>query len=49
MPCGCSDKNKGNLYVFTAPDGTQKTFTSEVQAKVAKIRANGGTIQTVPK
>lgn len=48
MGCGCS-KAKGSNYLFTDPTGQQQVFTSEVQAKVAKIKAGGGSITTIPK
>lgn len=47
MPCGCTQNKNGQptQWVHTLPDGRQQTFSSEVQAKAAKIRAgNTGTV-----
>jgi hypothetical protein len=50
MGCGCGKtKRQQYNYVFTAPDGKQQTYTSEVQAQAAKIRSGGGTYQAVPR
>lgn len=49
MGCGCGKANGGVQYLFIAPDGKQKVYTSEVQAQVAKIKNGGGTITAVPK
>jgi hypothetical protein len=49
-PCNCGKvKQAQYTWVFVAPDGTRKTYTSEVQAQAAKIRAGGGTYQAVPR
>lgn len=50
MACGCQQAKTPQFnYVFVAPNGTQKTYTSEVQARAAQIRAGGGTYQAVPR
>lgn len=44
-PCSaCGSKPKKETYVYTAPDGTQKTFSSKVEANAEKAR-RGGTVQ----
>ncbi len=32
-------------FVFTAPNGTERTFNTEVEAKAAQIRAGGGSVR----
>lgn len=50
MGCNCGkSKTKSYNYVFTAPDGKRKVYTSEIQAQAAKIKAGGGTYTAVPK
>lgn len=48
MPCGCSGGSQTE-WVFTAPDGSKKVYTKQIEAQVAKIRAGGGTIESRPK
>lgn len=45
MGCNCGKKANEQQFVFTDQNGKTKTFTSEVQAQAAKIRAGGGTVQ----
>jgi hypothetical protein len=46
MPCNCAkNKNGATKWVFVAADGARKVFNTEVEAKAAKIRAGGGTVQ----
>lgn len=45
MTCNCGSKNKTKAYTFTAPDGSSKTFGTEVEANAARIRAGGGTVE----
>jgi hypothetical protein len=50
MACNCGGGQVAKFdYVFIAPDGTRTTYTSEVQARAAQIRARGGTYTAVPK
>jgi hypothetical protein len=41
MACACGNKNQSKSYVWTAPNGSSKTFKTEVEARAAVIR-NGG-------
>lgn len=42
MACGaCSQKRIKESFVHTLPDGTNKTYSSEVEAKAA-VRRKGG-------
>lgn len=44
-PCGaCGSKPAKTSYVYTAPNGTKKTFSSKVEANAEKAR-NGGTVE----
>ena len=50
MACRCQEtQQNGYKFVFTAPDGTQKTYATEIQARAAVVRAKGGAVQAVPK
>lgn len=50
MGCGCGKTNTPKYdYVFTGPDGRTKTYTSEIQAQAAQVRAGGGTYQAVKR
>jgi hypothetical protein len=50
MGCNCGgNKNGAAVYEFTAPDGSKRVYTSEIEAQAAKIRAGGGSVQTVVK
>jgi hypothetical protein len=44
MACNCGSKNKNQVWVYTAKDGTTKEYTSEIQARAAVIRSGGGRI-----
>lgn len=46
MGCNCGSKTRKYAYVYTAPSGESKTYNTEVEARAAVIRNNGGTIQT---
>ena len=41
MGCNCGKKGSATSWVYVAPDGTTKTYRTEVEAKAAKIRAGG--------
>lgn len=45
MGCNCTSKTQQD-FLFTAPDGTQTVYTSEVQAQAARIRNGGGSYET---
>lgn len=47
MACNCGKAASPLSYVYTAPDGKQTTYTSEVQARAAQIRNSGGSYVTV--
>ena len=42
MACNCGGTKAAEKYIYTAPDGTQTVYTSEVQARAAQIRQRGG-------
>jgi len=49
--CGCG---KGSAtasfnFVVVAPNGEQKTYQTEIEARAAVTRLGGGAIQKVPK
>jgi hypothetical protein len=46
MACNCSKKTAQNtVWVFTSKDGTTtKEYSSEIQARAAVVRANGGKV-----
>lgn len=46
MGCNCGSKTKKYTYVYTSPQGQMKTYGTEVEARAAVIRNNGGTVQT---
>lgn len=48
IACNCGNKNKPVNWVYTAPDGSKKTYRSEIEAQAAKVRNRGGTVTTVP-
>lgn len=55
MGCGCGSRRIGGAarrtapsqYRVTLPDGTERTYLSPVEAKVAVRKAGGGTIRRV--
>ena len=49
MGCNCGKGTAAMEHVYTAPDGKQTVYTSEVQAQAAKIRNGGGTYTSRPK
>lgn len=48
MPCNCGGAAKTSKYIYTAPDGKQTIYTSEIQARAAQIRNSGGSYTAVP-
>lgn len=50
MGCNCGNKNQKMNYIYTDTSGRQHTYSSNVEAKAAQIRAGGGgSIRTEPK
>lgn len=49
MGCNCGKKAAEFKYVYTAPDGTQKTYNKEIEAQAARVRNGGGSYATLPK
>jgi|GEM_PF-5790732 len=50
MGCGCQGaKTKPLNYVYVSPQGKRIIYKTEVEARAAQIRANGGTYQAVPR
>ena len=49
MCCNCGKAAAQQQYLYTAPDGKQTHYTSEVQARAAQIRNSGGHYVSVPK
>jgi len=49
MPCNCGASGGAKQYLFVAPDGTQKTYQTEIEAAAAKVRNGGGTVTAVAK
>lgn len=47
MGCNCNKKNKNVRYKYVAPDRRVTYYSSEVEAKAAKIRNKGGTYSKV--
>lgn len=48
MGCNCSG-SQTTVWIFTDPNGVSQTYAKEIEAKVAKIKAGGGTITSRPK
>lgn len=43
MPCStCGSKNAKMKYIYTDTQGRQHTYSSNIEAKAAQIRAGGG-------
>jgi len=43
--CNCGGaKNTQQQFVYTAPNGQQVVYKTEIEARAAKIRNGGGTI-----
>jgi hypothetical protein len=50
MPCNCGKKRGSVTYEYVAPDGRTTTYSTEVQAKAAKVRAgNTGEVRVVSR
>lgn len=49
MGCNCNKTKAATEYVYISPGGQRTTYSSELQARAAQIRNNGGTIQPRPK
>lgn len=48
MGCNCGKTAQKQNFIFTPPNGgKQVTYTSEVQARAAQIKAGGGSYQPV--
>lgn len=39
--CNCGNKNSAKSYVYQAPNGSSKTFKTEVEAKAEVIKHGG--------
>jgi predicted enzyme related to lactoylglutathione lyase len=48
MGCNCGGKTAKQKYLYTAPNGVQTTYNTEIEARAAQIRNNGGSITPVP-
>lgn len=48
MGCNCTKKNSEMKHVYTSPTGQTTVYRTEIEARAAKIRAGGGTVQSVP-
>lgn len=49
MGCNCGGTKAEQTYVYTSPNGEQKSYKTEVEAQAAKIRNGGGTITTITR
>lgn len=50
MPCNCGgQKTRAQSYVYTSPQGKSTTYPTEIEARAAQIRNNGGTYRAVPR
>jgi hypothetical protein len=49
MACNCNKGGKASSYIYRAPNGTTKTYRTEIEAQAAKIRNGGGSYTTVTK
>jgi hypothetical protein len=49
MGCGCGGQKKPKQihYELTKPDGVKVTYTSQVEARMQRSLAGGGTIRSV--
>lgn len=45
MACNCGKTAAQLEFVFTAPSGAVTVYKTEIEAKAARIRQGGGTIQ----
>lgn len=41
MACACQGNQAAKTYVYTAPNGSTKTYKTEVEARAAVIRGGG--------
>jgi hypothetical protein len=41
MGCNCGTNQAAKTYVYTAPNGSTKTYRTEVEARAAVIRSGG--------
>lgn len=41
MACACEKGSTPQTYVYTAPNGSSKTYKTEVEARAAVIRSGG--------
>lgn len=48
MGCNCGKKAASQKFLYTAPNGKQTKYNTEIEAKAAKIRNGGGTYIAVP-
>lgn len=42
MACGCTKKNGVRKFAYVDKDGKETEFSTEIEARAAKIRAGGG-------
>jgi hypothetical protein len=49
MPCNCGRSTQQFIYRYTSPSGSTTNYPTEIEAKAAKIRSGGGSIQTIRK
>lgn len=47
--CNCGKTVAAQSFIYTAPDGKQVTYKTEIEARAAQIRNGGGTIATITK
>lgn len=48
MGCNCNKGTAKQKFIYTAPDGSKKTYPTEIEARAAQIRQGGGSYQAVP-
>lgn len=50
MACNCGKNKAAKSYVYTNPTTHKKTtYRTQIEAEAAKIRNNGGSVQTVTR
>lgn len=42
MPCGCTQNGVKQTFIYTDPNGVQKSYRTEIEAKAAQVRTGGG-------
>lgn len=47
MACNCGSKSPSMKYLYTSPTGQATMYNTQVEARAAQIRNQGGTIQEV--